>query len=149
MLPCTAPRVRRCQTSRLCQQNAGRGWACDYRFWPPRWRTVTVHEDGHRAESSWVPVLWRLLHVQQHGADRVVTSRRPEAHGAAIVGRSRGHHIKKKLEWTTFARRKMSFIRNRKMSMQPWAPTLDQKLCLCSQEQSKNSGLAIILSATK
>ena len=41
-------------------------------------------------------------------------------------------------------RRKLSFIRNRKMSMQPWAPTLDQKLCLCSQEQSKNSGLAII-----
>ena len=35
-------------------------------------------------------------------------------------------------------RRKLSFIRNRKMSMQPWAPTLDQKLCLCSQEQSKN-----------
>ena len=40
------------------------------------------------------------------------------------------------------------FYSNRKMSMQPWAPTLDQKLCLCSQEQSKNSGLAIILSAT-
>ena len=36
-------------------------------------------------------------------------------------------------------RRKLSFIRNRKMSMQPWAPTLDQKLCLCSQEQSRKT----------